>query len=141
MKTGGRLALAVFRTAAENPFSVDPFEAVRHLLPSFTPPRPDEPGMFSWADPARVSRLLHGAGYRNISLTPLDLAMRFAGPGEAAEAAELAMMIGHVSRALADAEPEQRNAVRSALTRFFEHHDGPDGITLPGALWMVEARA
>jgi ubiquinone/menaquinone biosynthesis C-methylase UbiE len=140
MKVGGRLALAVFRTPAENPFTIGPIEAVRHLLPSFAPPAPDEPGIFSWADPARVLRLLEDAGYRNVSLAPLDQVMRFAGRGEATEAAELAMMI-HVSRALAGADPERREAVRSALTLFFRRQDGPDGITLPGALWIVEARA
>jgi SAM-dependent methyltransferase len=140
MKLGGRLALAVFRTPAENPFAVSPAEAVRHLLPSFSPPGPDNP-VFSWADPARVRRLLQDAGHRNVSLTPLDLVMRMAPPGKAAEAAELAMMIGHVSRALSGAESERRNAVRSALILFYGRHDGPDGITLPGAFWIVKARA
>jgi SAM-dependent methyltransferase len=141
MKPDGRVALAVFRTPAENPFSAGPFGAVRHLLPSFTPPGPDDPGMFSWADAERVRRLLQDAGYRNVSLTPLDLVVRFAAPGNPAEAAELAMMVGHVSRALAGAEPERRNAVRSALILFFQRHDGPDGITLPAALWIVQALA
>jgi SAM-dependent methyltransferase len=141
MKPGGRLALAVLRTPEENPFSLAPLGAVRHLLPSFTPPGPEDPGMFSWADPARVHRLLQDAGYRNVSLTPLDLAMRFAAPGEATEAAELALMVGHVSRALAGAEPERRNAVRSALIPFFQQHDGPNGINLPSALWIVEGCA
>jgi ubiquinone/menaquinone biosynthesis C-methylase UbiE len=50
MKPDGRLALAVFRTPAENPFSVGPLGAVRHLLPTFAPPGPNDPGMFSWAD-------------------------------------------------------------------------------------------
>ena len=141
MKPNGRLALAVFRTPAENPFAIGPFEAVRHLLPTFTPPGPNDPGMFSWADPGRVHRLLEDAGYRSISLNPLDVVVRFAAPGQSTEAAELAMMVGLVSRALAGAEPELRNAVRSALTLFFQHHDGPNGFALPAALWIVEGRA
>jgi len=51
------------------------------------------------------------------------------------------MLVGHLSRALARASPEQREAVRAALTGFFEGHDGPRGITLLGALWLVQARA
>jgi hypothetical protein len=141
MKPDGRLALAVFRTPAENPFSVGPFGTVCHLFPSFTPPGPEDPGMFSWADPSRVHRLLQDAGYRKISLTPLDLVVRFAAPGKPAEAAELAMMLGRVSRALAGVETERRKAVRSALILFFQHRDGPNGITLPAALWIVEDRA
>jgi len=141
MKPSGRLALAVFRTPGENSFSRGPLEAVRDLLPSFRPPRPDEPGMFSWADPDRVRRILDGAGFRHMSLTPIDPVMCFAGPGGFAEAADLAMMVGHVSRALAGAGAARRHAVRAALTVFFQRHDGPTGITLPGALWIVEARA
>jgi hypothetical protein len=49
--------------------------------------------------------------------------MRFATPGNALEAAEPAMMVGHVSRALAGAEPERRNAIRSALILFFQRQD------------------
>jgi ubiquinone/menaquinone biosynthesis C-methylase UbiE len=66
MKADGRLALAVFRTPAENPFSVGPFEAVRRLLPAFTPPGPHDPGMFSWADAGRVHRLLQDAGIETL---------------------------------------------------------------------------
>src|SRR4051794_27761251 len=72
MKPDGRLALAVLRSPAENPFSVGPLDAVRHLLPAFTAPGPDDPGMFSWADAGRVRRLLQDAGYRNVSLTGGD---------------------------------------------------------------------
>jgi hypothetical protein len=73
-------------------------------------------------------------------LNGLDICVQSA-PGKPAEAAELAMMVGHVSRALAGAEPERRNAVRSALILFFQHDDGPNGITLPSVLWMGEGRA
>jgi ubiquinone/menaquinone biosynthesis C-methylase UbiE len=58
MKPAGRLALAVLRPASENPWASAPVAAVRHLLPPMPPPAPDEPGMFSWGDPARVQRIL-----------------------------------------------------------------------------------
>jgi SAM-dependent methyltransferase len=138
MKPSGRLAFAVFRTPAENPFTVGPTVAVRQVFPALTPPGPNDPGMFSWADATRTRQLFHHAGYQDVRLTPLDLDMRFAPPGAPAEAAELAMMIGQVSRALA-AAPDQRDATRVALTDFFRHHDGPNGISLSGALWIVEA--
>jgi hypothetical protein len=54
LKPAGRLALAVFRSASENAWPSAPVAAVRHLLPPSLPPAPDEPGMFSWSDPARV---------------------------------------------------------------------------------------
>src|SRR5262249_47777400 len=88
MKPGGRLSLAVFRTAKENLWPQGPLEAVRHLLPTLPIPGPEDPGPFSWADPARVHRILEGAGFRDVNLIGLDPKMRLAPPGGAAEAAD-----------------------------------------------------
>ena len=138
MKPGGRLALIVFRTAAENPWTVRPLAAVRHLLPP--PSGVDEPAMFAWADPARVTRILEDAGFYRVSLMPLDPTMTLGGPGGAADAAELAMMIGTLPQAMLRISASQRQAVQSTLEAFFQGHDGPQGIGLPGAQWVVQAR-
>jgi SAM-dependent methyltransferase len=88
MKPGGRLALAVFRAASEGLWPHGPLDAVRHLLPPIPTPGPEEPGPFSWADPARVHRILQSAGFREVSLTLVDPAIQLASTGEAAEAAD-----------------------------------------------------
>ena len=141
MKSDGRLALAVFRTPQENKWATAALSAVRHMLPPITPPGPEEPGEFSWADPGRVHRILEGAGFKEVSLTPHEPAMPLAGPGGAAEAASFTFRFGPVARATKDASEEQRQAVRSALETFFRSQDGPHGIVLPGAIWIVRARA
>src|SRR5216683_5258814 len=131
MRPEGRLALAVFRPASENPWPTAPFEAVRHLLPPIPPPGPDEPGMFSWGDPARVQRILEGAGFREVSLKPVDLNYQLAGAGGAAAAAEFALLFGPLTRILPDLPREQHEAVRSALEGFFQSHATPRGVALP----------
>lgn len=141
LKPSGRLALAVFRTPQENRWQTAPVAAVRHLLPPITPPGPEEPGQFSWADPTRVHRILEAAGFKEITLTPSDPAMLLAGPKGAAEAADFAMQVGPVVRATLNASEEQREAVRSSLASFFQNQEGPQGIVLPGAIWIVTARA
>jgi SAM-dependent methyltransferase len=80
MKPGGRLALAVFRAASETLWRNAALESVRYLLPPIPTPGPEEPGPFSWADPARVHRILEGAGFSEVSLTPLDPEIQLAGP-------------------------------------------------------------
>lgn len=141
MKPGGRLALAVFRPASENPWPSAPFSAVRHLLPPTPPPRPDEPGMFSWGDQARVKQILGSAGFQQVSLTPIDLPYQLAGPGGAAEAAEFALLFGPLTRVLPDLSSEKREQVRSTLEGFFEGYVTPQGVVLPSAFWLVEGQA
>lgn len=138
MKPNGRLALVVFRTPQENRWTTAPVAALRHLLPPVTSPGPEDPGQFSWADPTRVHRILEGAGFREVSLTPHDPAMRLAGPGGAADAADFAMNV-IVVRATLDAPAQQRETLRSRLEAFFQTQDGPQGIVMPGAIWIVRA--
>jgi ubiquinone/menaquinone biosynthesis C-methylase UbiE len=141
MKPDGRLALAVFRTPQENKWATAPLAAVRHILPPITPPGPEEPGEFSWADAARMHRILESAGFQDVSLTPHDPVMPLAAPGGAAEAANFMFRVGPVVRAMSDASEQQRKEVRAALEAFFRSHEGPQGVVLPGAIWIVTARA
>jgi SAM-dependent methyltransferase len=108
MKPGGRLALAVFRAAGETLWPTAPVEAVRHLLPPIPTPGPEEPGPFSWADPARVHRILEGAGFSHVTLTPLDPAIQVAGPEGGAEAADFVMALGPLARVLPTLSAAQR---------------------------------
>jgi hypothetical protein len=110
------------------------------LLPPITPPGPEDPGQFSWADAARVHRILETARFQDISLTPHDPEMPLAGLGGAAEAASFMSRVGPVVRAMSDASEQRRKEVRAALEAFFKIHEGPQGIVLPGAIWVVTAR-
>ena len=141
LNPGGRLAVAVFRTVGENRWARDPVAALGNMVPPQKLPGPEEPGQFSWADPARVHRILETAGFRDVSLTPFDPAMRLSGSGGAAEAASFAMLVGPVVRATLNASPEQRQAVRAKLETYFRSVEGPQGVAMPGAVWIVRAKA
>ena len=104
-------------------------------------PGPEDPGQFSWADPARIQRILGGAGFRDVSLTPHHPAMRLAEPGGAEQAVQFATSVGPAVRAMLGASDAVREAVRAGLHAFFQQLDGPQGIVLPGAIWIVKARA
>jgi SAM-dependent methyltransferase len=138
MKPGGRVALAVFRAAADDLWPNSPLAAVRHLLPPIPVPGPEDPGPFSWAEPNRVHRILEGAGFREVSLTPLDPFGRLG--GSAAEAAQFMMLFGPLTRLLPALSEPQRDAVRSAIEDFFEGHTTSQGVVLPAANWVVRAR-
>jgi hypothetical protein len=100
---------------------------------------PEEPGQFSWGDAARVRRILEGGGLRDVALTPLDVS--FSLGRNAAEAAEFATFIGQGARMLHGQPDEIRQAARLAFEDFFRPHECPNGVSLPGALWLVSARA
>jgi SAM-dependent methyltransferase len=140
LKPGARVALAVFRSA-DSPFPSASVAAVRHLLPPLPAVGPEDPGPFSLADPARVRRILEGAGFRDVSLTPIDPFIRLAGPGEVAEAADFSLRFGPLTRVIATLAAPERDAVRAALEAFYRGHDSPQGIGLPASNWIVRARA
>ena len=135
----GRLAMAAFRSPADNPWASAPAAAVRHLVAP-KPAGPEDPGQFAFADPARVRRILDGAGFREVALTPADPMMRLGADAEAA--AEAAMTMGPSRRALdaMDAPAALRAEVRAALLAFFRGHEGPGGVVLPGGIWLITAR-
>jgi ubiquinone/menaquinone biosynthesis C-methylase UbiE len=138
MKRSGRLLLAVFRSGPENPWATASVAVISHLVPPPVPLGPEEPGQFSWSEPERVKRILDGAGFHNVVLTPLDLS--FVMGRNAAEAAEFATFIGQGARLLNGQPDETRQAARVAFEAFFKPHEGPNGVTLPGALWLVSAQ-
>ncbi len=137
MQPGGRLALAVFRPGPDNPWATASLAAIRHLVTPPAPPGPEEPGQFSWGDPGRVRRILDGAGFRDVALTPLDLEFKVG--ANATEAAEFAMFIGQGARLLHGLPDTTREAARSAFEAFFTTYEGPGGVSLPGGLWLVSA--
>ena len=72
-------------------------------------------------------------------MTPVNLDYQLAGAGGAAEAAEFALLFGPLTR-VSGLSAEQREAVRAALEGFFERHATPQGVALPSAFWIVQAR-
>src|SRR5262249_2632167 len=103
-------------------------------------PGPEDPGPFSLADPARVHRIFEGAGFRQVSLTPIDWSVRLAPPGGTAEAADFMTAFGPLTRVLPQLSAEQQAQVSPTLENYFRAHDGPQGVTLAAANWIVQAR-
>jgi len=137
MKPGGRLALAVFRPGADNPWATASIAAIRHLVAPPAPPGPEEPGQFAWGDPARVRRILDGAGFRQVALAPLDVSITLG--ADAAEAAQFATFIGQGARLLHGLPDATREAARGAFETFFRQYETPSGVSLQGGLWLVSA--
>lgn len=137
LRDGGRLTFLCWRAPDDNPFMMVPLEAALHLFREPPPPAdPFAPGPFAFADPARVERILREAGFGAIDIAPLDIP---AGGHRVERALHLAMNIGPLPRLLRE-QPEVTEAATEAVRAALAAHDGPEGVRLRAATWLVRAR-
>jgi ubiquinone/menaquinone biosynthesis C-methylase UbiE len=140
LRSGGRLAFVCWRSAAENPWARAPLAAALPFVGEPpTPAAPGAPGPFAFADDARLRGILEGAGFREVAIEAYDPAYRMG--ADPAHAADLATRIGPLGALLRERPHVDRAPVRAAVQALFEGHVGPQGVTLPGACWVVRARA
>ena len=140
LATTGRLAFVCWAPPRDNPWLTVPLRAARPHLPPQPESDPAAPGPFAFADRDRVNGILTRAGYAGIDIVLHDASMQICGPGEAERAAQFAVESGPVGRAMAGADPAARAAAEQAVLAKFRRLEGPDGIALPGSVWLVAAR-
>ncbi len=138
LKPGGRVVFACWRSPAENLWMTAPFEAIKSLLPPMAKPDPEQPGPMSFADPARVTRILTQAGFAPPSFDKVDAVVDTA-DGEGLEGAvRSAMELGPTARALDGAAPALRDTVAEGLRAFLASKVNAMGaIHFPMAVWIV----
>jgi SAM-dependent methyltransferase len=137
LKPGGRLVFVCWRTMAENPIMTAPMAAAAKHLPPPEPPAPGAAGPFAFADPERVRGILEAAGFREIGFAPHDEKI---GGGDLRTSVGLALRVGPLGGMLRET-PDKRDAVVDAIRTALAAHEGPDGVKLDSATWIVSARA
>jgi SAM-dependent methyltransferase len=139
LRPGGRLAFACWRAAKFNPFFVVPLRAAAKHAPPLPEIGPEEPGPFSFADEARVMRVLAAAGFEDIVLEPHDFDLDIAiGRGVDAAVAS-ALTIGPTSRMLENQSEEVRAAAAADIRAALEARAQGDSVPLGAAIWIVTA--
>jgi len=138
LRPSGRVAFVCWGPTRDNPWFSIPMAAAATVVPLPAPTPPDEPGPFSFSDPARVERILKAAGFSDVAASPVSPPF-FLGTDPDAAAA-FSIEAGPVSRLLVDAAPETRTAVLAAIRIALTSHAGPDGLALPTSAWVVRAR-
>jgi SAM-dependent methyltransferase len=137
LRDGGRLGVAVFDAAERNPWLTVARSVMveRGHLP---PPDPDEPGIFTLGDPARIRALLGAAGFSDADVEAMDVAFRFADAD--ALWAYTRDLQGPVALAIARLPDGERRAVRAALEEGYADYRRDGGYVLPGRTLNVVAR-
>lgn len=137
LKPGGRLAFVCWRPLAENPWMTLPFAAAAGRLPAPPPaPDPNAPGPFAFADPERVRGILATAGFSDVGIAPHDALI---GGNGLDESVELSLRVGPLGAVLRE-HPHLRDAVTQDVRTALAPHITPEGLRLPGAVWIVTAR-
>ncbi|MGK3997696.1 class I SAM-dependent methyltransferase [Sorangium sp. So ce1024] len=142
LRTGARLAFVCWRSLQENAWLLVPATvAARHL--EMPQPDPHAPGPFAFADAARVRGLLERAGFTRVEHHPVDRELSVAGGRSLDEAVDFLLQLGPASAALraAQAGPELVERVRADLREAIAPFDGPGGVRMGSAVWIVTAAA
>src|SRR5689334_10046398 len=141
LKPSGRVVFACWREPKQNPWMMAPLQAVYRHVPKLPPQEPDDPGPFAFASEERVTRILREAGFKDVVLEPRELSLDIA-IGKGIDAAvQSAVEIGPASRALEGHPQEAREAARQSVREILAPYQRGDHVALPGAIWLVSAKA
>jgi SAM-dependent methyltransferase len=141
LKAGGQLVFVCWREPRLNPWLTLPLRAATRHAPRLPEVGPEDPGPFSFADEARVRRILCAAGFSDIALVPDDLEVDVAVGQGLENAVASALEIGPASRALEDQPAAIRNAATAEIRAALEPFRRGQSVPLGAAIWIVSAKA
>ena len=126
LRSDGRAVFACWRAAKLNAWQMTPLRAALRCVPRLPELGPEDPGPFSFADESRVRRVLERAGFAEIQLTAIDLAIDIAAGLGFESAVATTQSIGAASRAM-EGRPERERAaaVEEIRTALAPHQRGP----------------
>jgi SAM-dependent methyltransferase len=139
LKPGGRVALAAWTPAPENPWASIP---MRELVERghVEPPAPGAPGQFAWARPGTVEDRLEAAGFNDYEVDIVDFALHYPSIDEwIATQRALSMTFSGALDDLRAAEREDVLATVREQALPFVQEDG--SVILPARTWVAVATA
>jgi len=136
LKPGGRLAFVCWRALRENDLDHVPLQAASPYLPPQLPDPAAAPP-FAFADARKVRDVLAGAGFEEIDIVPHDVPV---GTGDLDTMLALSLRVGSLG-AIVREHPLLGPVLAGPVRKALAVHDGPDGVRLNAATWIVSARA
>lgn len=141
LKPTGRLAFACWQEPKKNAWMMVPLMAAYKHVPRLPQVGPEDPGPFAFADEARVRRILTGAGFSDIAITPRTLTFDVS-VGKGLDAAVgAAIDFGPTARAIEGQPNDVIEAVRTSVKDAMAPYQRDGGVYLPAAIWIVTAHA
>ncbi|MEO1658158.1 MAG: class I SAM-dependent methyltransferase [Pseudomonadota bacterium] len=135
-RPGAPLTLIVWRSAEDNPFMTAAERHATDLVPGLTPRAHDAPGQFGFADQAKVSDLLAGAGWNDLAFEAVDVPCTM----KHTDLEPFLRNAGPLSRALTDnSEDEKARVIEETIPAFAPFRDG-DTLQFDAACWVITGR-
>lgn len=139
---GARLVFACWQPPDLNLWATLPMTVLAGLLPDLPKSDPLAPGPFAFADPERVQLILHQAGWQDIGFHALPFTMVIGeGDDPLASAVHFTLRIGPAARLVREAGAAVEAQARTVLAEAMASYVDGDSVGLPGAVWLVSARA
>ena len=139
LRRGGRAVFACWRAAKLNTWQMTPLRAALRCVPRLPELGPEDPGPFSFADDARVRRVLDRAGFAKIELAAIDLEIDIAAGQGFESAVATAQSIGAASRAIEGRSEHERAAAVEEIRAALAPLRRGDALPLGAALWIATA--
>lgn len=136
LKPGGRLALLTWQAQADNAWIVA-FRGALAMGRQLPTPPPDAPSPFSLAVPDTVRRILGAAGFGEIVLTAVDDSLRYG--SDADDAFSFVRTMGFVRGLTQDLDEASSSTALEQLHQVLVEAEGPEGVALPAAAWIITA--
>jgi SAM-dependent methyltransferase len=134
-----RMALVCWRTLAENPWMEVPMTAVAKHLPPRPKPVPNAPGMFAFADPDHVTKVLTATGWTSSRFEKLDMDFDIAAGRGLEEAVVQSTEIGAVNSWLRNQPERVASAAVASLREDLKPYADGMSVRLPGAMWLISS--
>ena len=135
LRTGGRLAFAVWSGADRNPWAALPGITLVQLghAPA---PEPGMPGIFAMGDPDRIRELVGEAGFGEPAVEEITIDWRYADSDDLWDT--LTRITGVLAQTINALPEDDRQATRAAVMQnVAQLRDSAGSYTIPGSAWGV----
>lgn len=141
LKPGGKLGFVCWREPKLNPFFNAPMEAALTVLPAPAPSAPGAPGPFGLADDNVIQTTLRLAGFKDVSVAPLNLTLSVGAETPFDALFEELIQIGPAAALIAQSDPSLKEKAREAVyNRLTDFYASGQGVSFDANFWLVTAR-
>ena len=134
-----RMAIVCWRPLTENPWMEVPINAVARHLPPRPKPAPHAPGMFAFADPGHVSKILTASGWTAPRFEKLDADLDIAAGRGLEEAVIQSTQIGAINSWLRNQPAEVVSAAIASVREALAPYVNGASVRLLGAMWLISS--